>query len=182
MLAYCHARVAPALPPCGRTRAFSLLEVVVSMAILVATIGVFFTLAGRTMQLTRRGEEQALACEAFTQRHEELRALKWGQISLGKGIRDAICNHRPAALADVTMVSEQWTVSPYPGGAPAPFTVTWNGTTAAVLSPATVPATYPDLPAVKVRWVLTWTAKETSEQRTIAFETVIAKGGLHAAD
>jgi hypothetical protein len=157
-------------------------EVVVSMAILVSTIGVFFALAGRTMQLTRRSEEQALACEAYTQRHEELRALKWGEISLGSGILTKIVNHRPAALADVTMVSEQWTVSPYPSGAQPPFTVTWNGSAAAVLSPSPVAATYPDLPAVKVRWVLTWIAKGASEQRNITFETVIAKGGLHGAD
>ena len=166
-----------------RTRAsgFTLLEVVMSLAVVVIGFLGLFASALQAGKLASAAEEDALVMCGLEQRTDELRLLDWPELTDGTGITTKVLTARPAAMAGIRVTQETLTLSPCDVSGTRTLTATWNGTSSPTISFSSG-TVLSGASAVKAVATLTWTGRRSNRTQTRSLVTVISRGGISKSE
>ncbi len=165
----------------ARGDAFTLIETVVAVAVVVVGfLGLFGTVL-QAGKMVSAAEEDALVFSGLEQRADQLRLLQWPELTDGTGITGTVWTARPEALAGVTVSQETFTISPCDVAGTQTLNATWNGTASPTIS-FTGGTPLSAASAVKAVATLTWTGRRSQRAQTRSLVTVISRGGLSKSD
>lgn len=166
-----------------RTRAsgFTLLEVVMSLAVVVIGFLGLFASALQAGKLASAAEEDALVMCGLEQRTDELRLLGWPELTDGTGITAKVWTARPAAMAGIRVTQETLTLSPCDVAGTRTLSATWNGTSSPTISFSSG-TVLSGASAVKAVATLTWTGRRSNRTQTRSLVTVISRGGISKSE
>ena len=160
---------------------FTLVEVVVAVAIIAVAFAGLFGTVRQANKLASAAEEDALVECALEQRMDQLRLLEWPEITSATGITSLIYNARPTAVSGLKVTQETLTISPVDIPAAQTLSATWNGTSTATATYG-AGSTLIAAKAVKVVATLTWAETRSAKSQTRSLVTVISRGGISKSD
>ncbi len=164
------------------SQGFTLVEVVVAVAVVtLGFLGLFATVlhAGK---LVSAAEEEALVESGLEQRIDQIRLLQWFELTDGSGIIAKVWTARPEALAGVTVARETITLSPCDAPGSRTIQSTWSGTSAPTTTTLSGGLPLSQANAVKVVATLTWTGRRSARSQTRILISVISRGGISKSD
>lgn len=152
---------------------FTLTEILVTLALCVTAMTIFYAASGQAIRLVRAGKESASATQLLQQRLESFHSSTlWKDGASPANLKLLVALTQPA-LASLPGVEELYTVSGYPSGTPS-FTVTRKGNGTITTSGTAIPVSQK---CVKISGQVTWKgAWNISRSHTQA--TILSKGGL----
>jgi prepilin-type N-terminal cleavage/methylation domain-containing protein len=162
--------------------AFTLIEVLVALAIVAIGFLGTFGMIMQSGKLVSAAEEDALVCSGLEQRIDQLRELEWPELTDGTGVTGKVWTARPEALAGITVSQEALTISPYDVATAKTLQATWVGTSSPSVSFTAGAKNLSAANAVKVIATLTWTGRRSVRPQTRSLVTVISRGGVSKSD
>ncbi len=155
-------------------RAFSLIENLVAIAIVVLFFGALYAINSQNLFLLNAGRGAAIAGKCLQDRAEQLRNCKWSQLTDANYLQNNVLNTSPLGVANLGLVTETVTIKAYPLASPSPATISVvraNGS--ANITSTNNSMVNQDM--VRVDSSLTWTTGVGGRTRTQSASTLIAK-------
>jgi prepilin-type N-terminal cleavage/methylation domain-containing protein len=163
--------------------AFTLIEVVVAMTLIVAGFVGIYAVQAQSMQMMRQARNFSAASRLLEQREEQLRTTAYstlatsaGALSLMNGTAGKMTSE--SELAAVQDLTETLIVSSYarPGVVPVPSNQSFTVIRTRGAASASGTPSLQTLPQVVARLRLTW--RDTTGSHRREFSTMISNGGL----
>lgn len=162
----------------GRSAGFSLVEVVMALAVVAMGLLGAFAMVWQSGKLIASSEEEALGCTGLEQRMTQLRGLTWAELTDGTGVTAKVWTARPESMTGITVAQETLTISPYDLVTAQTLQGTWNGVTAPSVTLGAGADSLSDAGAVKVIATMTWNGRQTARSQTRSLVTIISRGGI----
>jgi prepilin-type N-terminal cleavage/methylation domain-containing protein len=164
---------APALLRRRRAAGFTIVEVMVALALCGLTISVFYASMHESVATARSALDTTVAAELIQQRLESVRSLKpWAKVTTAAHVAPLFATASPVP-ADFPASNETITVAPYPADGSA-FSVSRSATGAVTTTGASLA---PTVQCVQVTMQYSWT-QPNGLPMTRTLSTLRTKGGL----
>lgn len=156
-----------------RHDAFTLTEILVTLALCVTALTVFYAAAGQAIRLVRAGKETASATQLLQQRMESFHSKRlWTDGISPEDLKSLVASQQPAVV-NLPGAEESYTVTDYPSGT-SMFTVT-RGSDGTITTSGS--AFSDSQKCVKVEGRITWTGVWKISRAHIQ-STILSRGGL----
>jgi type II secretory pathway pseudopilin PulG len=101
----------------ANTEAFTLMEVLVSLGVMLIALTGIATLNSSALALTRSAKQATAASLTLQERVEQLRTANWQQVTDAEYLRNTVLSITPRNTAGISPATETITISAYPNPA-----------------------------------------------------------------
>ena len=157
---------------CRNPAAFTLIDNIVAVAIVAGFFGALYAMSGQCLYLLNSGRQTTVAQQAIQDRIEQLRNIKWVQLTDPAYIAGNVLNTAAQNGASLSGLSETVTVNAYPTALSPSNQVTRSSAGAVTVSSTNSAIASGDL--VRIDVTLNWTASPGNRPRSVSTTTVWA--------
>jgi Tfp pilus assembly protein PilE len=153
--------------------AFTLIDQLVAVAIVSGFFAALYALNAQCLYLLNSGRQTTAAQQALQDRMEQLRSLRWSQVTDSAYLAASVMNTASASIGSLGNASETLVINSYPTALSPAIQVTRSASGTVTVNSTNAAVANGDL--IRIDATLSWTASPGNRARSVSTTTIFGE-------